>query len=105
MGDEIRHHPLELLLRRAAALIGEAKFDQAFRARADHGARTRERHRRDTLAFQHGIETADQIGGGVDQRSVEIEHCQERTRHGLSLAVRPVERKRRGGLFPARKQR
>jgi hypothetical protein len=52
----------------------QSALDHAPGAAADQIARRRERHGRQSFAGEDDIEGVDQIGRGVDQRPVEIEH-------------------------------
>ena len=55
-------------------LEARPRCEQRLDPGADHRARLVERHRRDAVAAQDDVERVDQVGRGVDQRSVEVEH-------------------------------
>src|SRR6266508_118214 len=80
MLDECAVEPLDFV-RRAGSLFGrQSSLDHALGAAADHVACRLERHGRDALASEHDIERIDEIGCGIDQRSVQIKD-HDRCRH------------------------
>ena len=71
--DEIPGQPADVVGSGDAALQFQAALDQLTGAGADHGASRLQRHRRQAFAGKDDVERADQVGGGIHQRTVEIE--------------------------------
>src|SRR5262245_46712071 len=72
--DEILDQMIDLLGRQGAAIGLEAALDQRPRPAADHVARGLVGDRRQAFASEHGVECSNEIGRGIDQRSVEVEN-------------------------------
>src|SRR6185295_15400739 len=92
--DIFREERIERVRRERDAARRERAFEQRSYAGADHRARLRERNRLHVMASQNDVEHVDQVGRGVDQRAVEVEHdC--RGGHAAALTRRPIQGKRR----------
>ena len=72
--DEVRHQPVDFGGRTPARFGRQPALDHQPRAAAHHVARRVVRHRRKPLAGEDDVEGRHQVGGGVDQRSVQIEY-------------------------------
>ena len=72
--DEVGGEPADVFDAGDAAFQFQPALDQFAGAGADHVARRLQRHRRQAFAVEHVIQCVDQVGRGIDQRAVEIEH-------------------------------
>ena len=72
--DEVAGESGDIFDAGGATLQFQAALDQLAGARANHIARRGERDRGKTFAIENKIQRVDQIGRGVHERTVEIEH-------------------------------
>ena len=72
--DEIVDQSVELGGREPVSLCLEPALEHEPCAAADHVARGLVRDRRQSLAAENHVQGGNQVGCGVDQRPVEIEH-------------------------------
>src|SRR5271156_1854054 len=87
MVDESAEHPIEFGLCAVAAFGFECLFDHPAGAAADHLAGVLIGDGRQAFAAEDEVERRDQVGGGIDKRTVEVEDDGE---HGVSPKRRPV---------------
>ena len=73
MAKKILVEPLDHIAGKPSRVAPQPALEQPPGARADHATCLLERDWLQSLARQNDIERIDEIGGGVDQRPVEIE--------------------------------
>src|SRR6185312_11728894 len=72
--DEGGKHPVDFRLGRVAAFRRHGTLDHAAGAAANHRPRGLEGGGGQAFTRQNDVERIDQVGGGVDERAVEIEY-------------------------------